>query len=194
MTTTVLSPERRKFMEYLAERAPALTATQIRARVWAAAAELDAALEDVDERVSLAPMPPGEWNIAQVVDHVAQTTIRVAEELRHLLEGRRPPGPPVYEGLTSGAAHWAPWIDLLDGLRAANAEFDSVLGRAVGSEPVTAATARTILVVNRTLADGRSEPEIFEAELDWKGYAIVQRFHLLDHRTQVRKLRERQET
>ena len=37
--------------------------------------------------------PAGEWTVAQVVDHVAQSTVRAAEELRHLLAGRRPPGP-----------------------------------------------------------------------------------------------------
>ena len=30
---------------------------------------------------------------------------------------------------------------------------------------------------------------MFAAELAWQEYALVQRLHLLDHRTQVRKLR-----
>ena len=68
----------------------------------------------------------GEWSIAQVVDHIAQTQIRAADELRHLLAGRRPPAPPVYEALTSGAALWAPWDELLDGLRSANDEMEAM--------------------------------------------------------------------
>lgn len=51
-------------------------------------------------------------------------------------------------------------------------------------------TVRAILVVPRPLADGTVEPETFAAELDWKAYALVQRLHLLEHRTQVRRLRE----
>jgi hypothetical protein len=131
----------------------------------------------------------GTWTIAHVVDHVAQTQIRAAEELRHLLQGRRPPGPPVYDGLSSGAAHWAAWADLTEGLRAANAELDALLARAAEAEPTTAVSARTILVFNRARPQGGVEPETFEAELRWKGYAMVQRLHLLDHRTQVRALR-----
>jgi len=45
-------------------------------------------------------------------------------------------------------------------------------------------------VVNRALPDGRFAPQTFIAELGWREYALVQRLHLLDHRTQVKKLRE----
>jgi hypothetical protein len=41
-------------------------------------------------------------------------------------------------------------------------------------------------VVNR--ADGTEE--FFDMELTWKGYAMCQRLHLLDHRSQIRKLRD----
>ncbi len=33
-------------------------------------------------------------------------------------------------------------------------------------------------------------PQIFTVELGWKEYAQVQRLHLLDHRNQIKKLRE----
>jgi hypothetical protein len=189
VTTTALSPERARALEYLTVRAEAMSPREIRARVRAAVAEFEGALEGVSEAAARAPGVAGAWSIAQVVDHLGQTQIRAAEELRHLLQGRRPPGPPVYDALTSGAAHWAPWADLTAGLREANAELDALLGQAVEAEPVGAATVRTILVFNRARPDGGAEPEMFEAELRWKGYAMVQRLHLLDHRTQVRALR-----
>ena len=69
-----------------------------------------------------------------------------------------------------------------------------MLGRAVEEEPAAPVTVRTILVFNRARAQGGVEPETFEAELRWKGYAMVQRLHLLDHRTQVRALRATGET
>ncbi len=185
---TSASPERQKALEYLTVRAEALTATEVRARVRAAAADLEAALAGVDEAAARAPGRPGEWTIAQVADHVAQTTMRVAAELGCLLDGRRPPAPPVYAGLTSEGAHWAPWAELVEGVRAANAEVDALLGRAVAREPAAGATARTILVVN----DAAGVPETFPAELGWKGYAMVQRLHLRDHRNQIRTLRARQ--
>jgi hypothetical protein len=188
MTTnaTTISPERAKTQEYLTTRAEAMTATQIRARMRAAVVELEAAVDGVEEEMARALVVPGEWTIAQVVDHMAQGTIRVADELRWLIEGRRPPAVPVYEAIVSGAAHRVPFAELLDGMRAANEEVDALLGRAIESEPPAGVTARTILVING--ADGK--PEFFDMELTWKGYAMTQRLHVLDHRSQIKKLRD----
>ena len=182
---TPASPEKAKAQEYLTTRAEAMTATQIRARVRAAVVELDAAVAGVDQEMARALVVPGEWTIAQVVDHMAQGTIRVADELRCLIEGRRPPAVPVYEGVVSGAAHRVPFVELVEGMRAANEEVDALLGRALDAEPPAGVAARTILVING--ADGT--PEFFDMELTWKGYAMTQRLHLLDHRSQIKKLR-----
>lgn len=179
--------DRTRMLDYLRTRATALGAAELRARLRAAADELDAQLRPVDEETARARPVTGEWSIAEVVDHVAQTQIRATDELRHLLEARRPPAPPVYEALTSGAASRVPWGELTEGLRAANAAMDAVLA---GATPRTGGpTARAILVVNRTTGPAAGTPDVFDAELDWKEYALVQRLHLLDHRTQVRALR-----
>jgi len=186
--TSAISPERQKAIEYLTVRADAMPGEQVIARFRAAVGEFDAAVAGFDEDDARTVMLPGEWTAAQIVDHLAQTTVRNADELRHLLEGRRRPVPPVYEALVSGAAHRVPWEELRTELAEANAELARLLGRAVRHEPKAGLTVRTILVINRTLADGTVEPEHFDAELGWKGYALTARLHLLDHRTQVRKL------
>jgi hypothetical protein len=188
MTLTDLSPERQKALDYLTVRAEAMPGEQVIARFRAAIGEFDAAISGFDEDDARTIMAPGEWTAAQIVDHLAQTTARNADELRHLLDGRRPPAPPVYEALVSGAAHRVPWEQLKAELTEANAELGRLLGRAVRQEPEAGLTVRTILVINRTLADGTVEPEHFDADLGWKGYALTARLHLLDHRTQVRKL------
>jgi hypothetical protein len=194
MTTTELSPERQRAIEYLTVRADAMPGGQVLARFRTAVAEFEATVAGVDEGEARAVLVPGAWTIAQSVDHLAQTTIRNAEELRHALGGRRPPAPPVYEGLISGAAHRVPWETLTAELATANAEFAALLGQAVQRELAAATTIPTILVINRTLPDGRVEPEAFEAALSWKGYALCARLHLLDHRSQVRTLRGQRET
>lgn len=188
MTTGTLSPERQRAVEYLTTRAEAMPGAQVLARFRAAVGELEAAVEGLEEVEARTAWIPGEWTAAQVVDHLAQTTARNVDELRHLVEGRRPPAPPVYEALVSGAAHRVPWEELKAGLAEANAELAALLARAAAEEVPAARTIRTILVINRTRDDGAVEPEHFDAELGWKGYALTARLHLLDHRTQVRKL------
>jgi DinB superfamily len=181
--------ERARLLDYIRTRAAALDAPRLRARVSSAATELAAALAGLAERDARSVVRPGEWTVAQVVDHVAQSTVRAAEELRHLRAGRRPPGPPVYEALLSGAAHRVPWMELVEGLREASAAVDATLA---GAEPPgpgdpSAVTAPAVLVVSAPEAG--DAPDIFAAELTWQEYALVQRLHFLDHRAQIRALR-----
>ncbi len=174
-----LSSEAERALEYLRTRPAGLDVAGIRERVRAAALELEKAVEGVPESIARERPIADKWNIAEVVDHIAQTQIRSVEELRHLFAGRRPPGPPVYGGLRSAAPECASWQELLDGLRSANQALIDLLADAPGAAEEAGVTARTILVVNR---------QIFPVDLDWKQYALVQRLHLLEHRTQVKKL------
>ena len=93
-----LSPEATKMLDYLRSRAAALGPDEIRARFRAAAAELEALLGEVSEAEAARSPDDGAWSVIRVADHVAQTMIRSADELRHLLAGRRPPDPPVAVG------------------------------------------------------------------------------------------------
>jgi hypothetical protein len=183
-----LAPESIRMLEYLRSRSQEMSAVVIREKIRKAAEELESALESVDTTQARLHPTAGKWSIAEVVDHIAQTQIRGTEELRHLLAGRRPPLPPVYEALRSGAGQWAPWNLLVEELHAANGAMIEVLEGAVDSISSDAPTVRTVMVALRKLEEERTEPQIYFAELNWKEYALLQRLHLLDHRTQVKKL------
>ena len=185
-----LCPDAQRMLEYLRSRSAELGVAGIRERVRAALVELDKAVETVPESDIRRRPSEGKWNIAEVVDHIAQTQIRSAEELRHLFHGRRPPGPPVYEALRSAAAQWASWNELVEGLRSSSHELNEVLGLAPGAAEEREARVRTILVVNRELPQGGTGAQIFPADLDWREYALAQRLHALDHRTQIKKIRD----
>jgi len=188
--TDLEAAARTRLLDQLHARARALDPGPLRARVRAAGQESAGALVGVTEADARRTPAAGEWSIAQVVDHVAQSTVRGAEELRHLLAGRRPPGPPVYEALLSGAAHRVPWDELVQGLHEACAALDAVLEAAPG-EPAAdepAAVARVVLVLPPA-ADGSAAEAPFAAELGWRAYAFVLRLHFIDHRGQVRRLR-----
>jgi hypothetical protein len=184
-----LAPESIRMIEYLDARATELSAVQIRERIRAAAQELENVIASVDPSESRLRPIAGKWTIAEVVDHIAQTSVRAAEELRHLLAGRRPPLPPVYEALRSGAADWAPWSELVEGLHDANRSLIELLESATDVPEESAPTVKTIMVATSTRVDGTSGPQIWVEELPWKEYALLHRLHLLDHRTQIKKLR-----
>jgi hypothetical protein len=181
-----MSEERDRMVRYLLEQAPGLPAEVVRQKLAASHTALEAAVAGLGEDESRGH--DGEWSIREIVDHLAQTNIRAAEELRHLLAGRRPPFPPVYEGLLSGGAAWVAIAELVDGLRASNAELQAVLAT-VDDRQVDGVTARTIVVVNGRRPDGTMEPETFPIELEWRAYAMVQRLHAIDHARGIRQLR-----
>lgn len=193
----LLTPESVRMIEYLEARAQSLTAREICERVRVAARALEDVASSADRKLIRRRPGPGKWHMADVLDHISQTQIRGAEELRHLVSGRRPPGPPVYEALKSGASDWAPWSTLVAGLHDANREMVAVLETATdaaGQPPsdslvaTAVPTVRTLLVANTVRDDGRLVPQLFFADLRWKEYALLQRLHLLDHRTQMNKL------
>jgi hypothetical protein len=185
-----LGPESIRMMEYLRTRAAALTPAAICERVRAAAAELETAVGAVPEAEARVRPIAGKWTIAEVVDHISQTQIRGTEELRHLLAGRRPPLPPVYEALRSGAGQWAPWNMLVAELKEANRAMVDVLATAQeGERSGTEPTVRTVMVALQKQNGEAAGPQIFFASLGWKEYALLQRLHLIDHRRQVKNLR-----
>ena len=185
-----LAPESLRMLEYLRTRAAEMNAAEISARIAAAAHDLEEVVATVSAAHARLRPFAGKWTIAEVVDHMAQTNVRGAEELRHLIAGRRPPLPPVYEALHSGAGQWAPWDLLVEDLRAANrAMLEAIKGARDEASPAPPPTVKTVVVALRKVQDSKQEPQIFFAELNWKEYALLQRLHLLDHRRQIKELR-----
>jgi hypothetical protein len=185
-----LAPESVRMLEYLKARASEMSTAGIRERIRAAAQELETVVAQVSPSDARRRPVEGKWHIAEVVDHISQTQIRGTEELRHLFEGRRPPLPPVYEALRSGAGTWAPWDLLKEELHAANQAMLDLLESAPEQAPVPSdPTVKTVMVTLRALKDGTVAPQLYFIEVQWKEYALLQRLHLLDHRTQVKKLR-----
>jgi DinB family protein len=184
-----LASESVRMLEYLKIRATEMTTEGIRERIRAAAQELENVVAQASATEARQRPIEGKWNIAEVVDHISQTQIRGTEELRHLLAGRRPPLPPVYEALRSGAGTWAPWELLREELHTANQAMIDLLESAPEQPPLPGApTVKTVMVTLRALPDGTTGPQIYFVEVQWKEYALLQRLHLLDHRTQVKNL------
>src|ERR1700733_14287753 len=152
-----LAPESIRMLDYLKTRATEMSAATIREKIRAAAQALENAVAAVSAHEARLRPLAGKWTVAGVVDHIAQTQVRGTEELRHLLAGRRPPLPPVYEALRSGAGQWAPWELLVEELREANRAMIEVL-EGVPDDPPSASgpTVRTVVVALRKFDDGHS--------------------------------------
>ena len=187
-----LSPESLRMLDYLRERAVALDPAEIDGRVRAAMTELDQAIRGSARRrrvhirstangasprsSTTSPRPRSERRTS------CGTSSRAVARLRRPSTRRSRRERPV--GALDRVARRP---------RSANEEMNAQLAATTGAEAarvtVSTATARTILLANRRTPDGRVVPETFVADLHWREDALVQRLHLLDHRTQVKNLR-----
>ena len=179
-------PEQLRAREYLRDKGSLLPVSQIHERVGAAFAATETLLDGVTEGEARRRAIPGEWTIQEVVDHLVETHRPSIDELRDLLAGRRPAGPPIPAGLHSRDPMSRPWPDVLQKLNAVHAEALEVLAHAADGY-VTDARAPLVMVINVRDADGRQTPLHWVEELDWKAYAIVFRLHALDHLNQIKK-------
>jgi len=158
--------EQAKLRSYLAAQSAKLPAAEIRARLDEAAQELLAALAGADDARAHRRPAPGEWSVAEIVDHVAVTLEDVLPLMRTLAGGARPAQGMVVSHAPANAA--APLAALLERLRRGQAAVSDFLA-AQGGEPHT----------DLRVADG------YFGEINWKGYALILRLHYRDHARQV---------
>jgi len=177
--------EQVKALEYLRQKGTLLPAAQIHARVGAAFAALEAALDGITESEARRRAIPGEWAVQEVVDHLLETHRPSLDELRQLLAGRRPAGGPIPASLQSANPMGRGWKDLVADLKAVHVEVLETL--AAAPDGMTDARAPLVMVVNVDETDGRAAPLHWIEDLDWKAYAIVFRLHELDHLNQIKK-------
>jgi hypothetical protein len=80
--TSPISPEQQRVIDCLTVRVATMTPPQLLARMPSGVEEFGAANRGVATHVARAPMPPGEWTIAEVVDHMANHCTQARKILR----------------------------------------------------------------------------------------------------------------
>lgn len=188
MDNAIVEQAKLKARDYLRARASAVAADVVHERVAAALAAYEQLVVSVDAATAARRPIPGEWTIQENVDHLVETYRPGVDELRCLLAGERPPGPPIPADLRSKAPRLRPWPWLLDELRRLHADALGLLA-AVPADFATTVRAPLVMVVNVPLPGGGVEPVHWVEELDWKAYAIVSwRLHAIDHLNQAKKV------
>ena len=180
-----MPPEQVKALAYLKERGTETPVAQIRERVAAAFATMDALLESVTEAQAAQRPGDGEWCVHEVVDHLVETHPRALEEMRALMDDRHSPVSPIPAGLQSARPMARRWGDLRASLRSLHRDVLDVL--AAAPDRMTEVRAPIIMVVNVREADGTVKPLHWTEHCDWKACAVIFRLHEMDHLTQIRK-------
>jgi len=144
--------------------------------------QFDALLAGITEPTATAQPAPGEWSVRDVADHLLESERAGLDELRCLVAGEAPPGPPVPASLRSKAPKHRPWPWLLRELTQVHADILATV--AAGPAKTTGEPAAPAVF----WAEIGGRPTEWIEELDWRAYAAVLRVHTLEHLAQIRTI------
>ena len=178
---------RARVRDYLRDNGTLAPTALIRRRVATAFENLEKFLHAVDAVRAARRAWPAEWSLHEIADHVVQTHRPSRDELRDLLAGRRPAGPPIPASLQSKDPLARPWPALLEDLARVHADIVADLAAAPDDFPTTV-RAPVVVVMNAEATDGTTVPLSWDDEIDWKAYAVFLRLHAIDHLNQARKV------
>jgi len=145
-------------------------------------ATFDSLLAELGVEAATAVPAPGEWSVRDVADHLLESERAGLDELRCLVAGEAPPGPPVPASLRSKAPHRRPWPWLVAEVARTHADILA----AVAEGPAPAPGEPTAPAV--FWAEVGGQPTEWIEELDWRAYAAVLRVHTLEHLAQIRAI------
>jgi len=169
-------------MAHIRSRGTDAEPAAVHQKLAAAYGQFDGVLAGLSAEVATAAPAPGEWSVRDVVDHLLESERAGLDELRCLVAGEAPPGPPVPASLRSKAPHLRPWPWLVAEMARTHADILAVV--ALGPPPAPEEpTAPGVF-----WAEVAGEPVEWLEDLDWRAYAAVLRVHTLEHLAQIRAI------
>ena len=180
--TPTFDAVRNRIMAHIRSRGTDADPAAVHQKLAAAYATFDGLLAGLSTETATAVPAPGEWSVRDVADHLLESERAGLDELRCLIAGEVPPGPPIPASLRSKAPHHRPWPWLLTEIARTHADILA----AVASGPAPAPGEPTAPGV--FWAEVAGEPVEWIEELDWRAYAAVLRVHTLEHLAQVRAI------
>ncbi len=181
-TTPTFDAVRARIMAHIRSRGTDADPAAVHQKRAAAYATFDGLLSGLNAEAATAVPAPGEWSVRDVADHLLESERAGLDELRCLIAGEVPPGPPIPASLRSRAPQHRPWPWLVAEIARTHADILA----AVASGPAPAPGEPTAAGV--FWAEVAGEPVEWIEELDWRAYAAVLRVHTLEHLAQVRAI------
>lgn len=180
--TETFETVRDRIMAHIRSRGTDAEPAAVHQKLAATYAQFDSILAGLGEEAATAVPGPGEWSVRDVADHLLESERPGLDELRCLVAGEAPPGPPIPASLRSKVPHHRPWPWLVAELARIHAD---ILAAVAAGPPAAAGEATAPGVF---WAEVGGEPVEWIEALDWRAYAAVLRVHTLEHLAQIRAI------
>jgi DinB family protein len=181
-STETFEAVRDRILAHVRSRGTDADPTAVHHKLASTYATFDALLAQLSVEAATAVPAPGEWSVRDVADHLLESERAGLDELRCLVAGEAPPGPPVPASLRSKAPQHRPWAWLVAEVARTHADILAAVAQGAPSTP-DEPTAPAVF-----WAEVGGEPAEWIEQLDWRGYAAVLRVHTLEHLAQIRAI------
>ena len=181
-TTESFESVRDRIMAHIRSRGTDAEPAAVHQKLATAYAQLDTTLAGLGPEQATTAPAPGEWSVRDVADHLLESERPGLDELRSLVAGEAPAGPPVPASLRSKAPQHRPWPWLCAELARVHAD---VLETVASGPPAAAGEATAPAVF---WAEVAGEAVEWIEPLDWRAYGAILRVHALEHLAQVRAI------
>ena len=181
-TTPTFDAVRARIMAHIRSRGTDADPAAVHQKLAAAYATFDGLLAGLSAEAATAVPAQGEWSVRDVADHLLESERPGLDELRCLIAGEAPPGPPIPASLRSRAPHHRPWAWLVAEIARTHADILAAVATGPASAPGEPTAAGVFW------AEVAGEPVEWIEELDWRAYAAVLRVHTLEHLAQLRAI------
>jgi hypothetical protein len=181
-STDTFESVRDRIMAHVRSRGTDAEPAAVHQKLAAAYTQLDATLARLSPEEAAAAPGPGEWSVRDVADHLLESERPGLDELRCLVAGEAPGGPPVAASLRSKAPQHRPWPWLCSELARLHGD---ILEVAAAGPPAAAGEPTAPGVF---WAEVAGQPVEWIEPLDWRAYAAVLRVHVLEHLAQIREI------
>jgi uncharacterized protein (TIGR03083 family) len=180
-STETFDAVRDRILAHVRSRGTDAAPEAVHQKLAAAYATFDGLLAELRVEAATAS-PAGGWSVRDVADHLLESERAGLDELRCLVAGEAPPGPPIPASLRSKAPQHRPWPWLVAEVARTHADILA----AVAAGPALTPGEPTAPAV--FWAEVGGEPMEWVEELDWRAYAAVLRVHTLEHLAQIRAI------
>jgi hypothetical protein len=181
-STETFEAVRDRILAHVRSRGTDAQPAAVHQKLASAYATLDGLLAELSVEAATTAPAPGEWSVRDVADHLLESERAGLDELRCLVAGEAPPGPPIPASLRSKAPQHRPWPWLVAELARTHADILAAVAQGPAPTP-DEPTAPGVF-----WAEVAGEPTEWIEQLDWRAYAAVLRVHTLEHLAQIRAI------
>ena len=180
-----LHPAKQRALDYVRRKGTEASLDSLKDRLRRSFADLEDAIDTLNEETARRRPQEGHWSIQEIVDHLAISHRRGAEQVNALIAGRSP-GEAIPAGLQSADPMGKPWPEAVNEIKVVHHDFLALLEQ-IDENMSLDRTAPVVMLLKVPDEDGALQILEWIEDLDWKAFLLVVPVHNREHLDQIQR-------